>query len=103
MKSNIAERLKREMEGKTKSRTINNLSNSCRHLANADVIANVKSIIIVSRWRFFADMIFSATSKVQNHQNKTGEKSLYPSKYVLTAYFKEFKRYFPIYMLYSLS
>ena len=36
-----------------------NLSNSCRHSANADLIAN---------------MICSATSKVQNYQNKTGEK-----------------------------
>ena len=28
--------------------------------------------------------LFSAPSKVQNYQNKTGEKSLYQSKYVLT-------------------
>ena len=26
------------------------------------------------------DLIFSASSKVQNYQNKTGEKSLYQSK-----------------------
>ena len=38
----------------------------------------------------FAEVIFSATSKVQNYQSKTGEKYLYPSKYVLTTYFKEF-------------
>ena len=68
----------------------NSLSNSRRHSANADVIADVKSKIIVSRRHFFADVIFSATSKVQNYQNKTGEKSLYPNKYVLTTYFKEF-------------
>ena len=69
------------------------LSNSCRHSANADVIANVKSKIIVSRQHFFADMIYAATSKIQNYQYKTGEKSLYPSKYVHNKYFKEFQRY----------
>ena len=79
------------------------LSNSRRHSANAEVIADVKSKIIVSCWHFFADVIFSATSKIQNYQNKTGEKSLYPSKYVLTTYFKEFYGYFQIYILYSLS
>ena len=68
---------------------VSSLSNSRRHLANADVIADVKSKIIVSRRHFFADVIFSATSIVQNYQNKTGEKSLYPSKYVLTTYLKE--------------
>ena len=56
------------------------LSNSRRHSPNADVIADVKSKITVSRRHFFADVIFSATSKVQNCQNKTGEKYLYPSK-----------------------
>ena len=61
------------------------LSNSSQHLA----IADVKSKIIVSRQHFFVDMIFSAGSKVQNYQNKTGEKYLYPSKYMLTTYFKE--------------
>ena len=44
-------------------------SNSRRHLPNADVIADVKSKIIVSRRHFFADVIFSATSKVQNYPN----------------------------------
>ena len=39
------------------------LSNSHRHSANADMIADVKSKIIVSRRHFFADMIFSATSQ----------------------------------------
>ena len=34
---------------------------------NADVITNAKSKIIVSRRLFFADVIFSATSKVQNY------------------------------------
>ena len=53
--------------------------NSRRHSANADVIADVKSKIIVSRRHFFADVIFSATSKVQNYQNKTREKSLNPN------------------------
>ena len=56
------------------------LSNSRRHSANADVIANVKSKISVSPWHSFVDMIFSATSKVQNYQNKTREKSLNPNK-----------------------
>ena len=45
------------------------LSNSRWHSANADVIADVKSKIIVSRWHFFADVIFFATSKVQSYQN----------------------------------
>ena len=66
------------------------LSNSRQHLANADVIADVKSKIIVSRRHFFAKVIFSATSKVQNYQYKTGEKLLYPSKYVHNTYFNEF-------------
>ena len=37
------------------------LSNSRRHSANADAIADVKSKIIVSRQHFFADVIYSAT------------------------------------------
>ena len=37
---------------------LNSLSNSRRHSANADVIADVKSYIIVSRRHFFADVIF---------------------------------------------
>ena len=37
----------------------------------------------------FCQHDFSATSKVQNYQNKTGEKFLYPNIYVLTTYFKE--------------
>ena len=57
------------------------------------MIVNMKSKIIVSHWHFFADVIFSTTSKVQNYQNKTGGKDLYPSKYVLTIYFKEFYGY----------
>ena len=68
------------------------LSNSRQHLLNADVIADVKSKIIVSRWHFFADVIFSATShKFKTIKIKTGENTpLYPNKYVLTTYFKEF-------------
>ena len=62
------------------------LSNLRRHSANADM----KSKIIVSRRHFFADVIFSATSKVQNYQNKTREKSLNPNNYVLTTNFKGF-------------
>ena len=49
------------------------LSNSRRHSANADVIADVKSKIIESRRHFFADVIFFTTWKVQNYQNKTGK------------------------------
>ena len=45
------------------------LSNSSQHSANADVIAYMKSKILVSRQHFFSDVIFSATSKVQNYQN----------------------------------
>ena len=41
--------------------TMYSLSNSCRHLANADAITNVKSKIIVSRRHFFVDVIYSAT------------------------------------------
>ena len=36
-------------------------SNSGRHSANADAIADVKSKIIVSRQHFFVDVIYSAT------------------------------------------
>ena len=35
--------------------SIDSLSNSCQHSANADVIANVKSKVIVSQWLFFAN------------------------------------------------
>ena len=64
------------------------LSNSRWHSANADMIADMKSKITVSHRQFFADVTFSAPSKVQNYQNKNREKSLYPNKYMLT--FKEF-------------
>ena len=72
-------------------------SNSRRHSANADVIADVKSKIILSRQQFFADVIFSATSKVQNYQNKTGEKFKQMCAYYI------FQVILKIYMLYSLS
>ena len=39
------------------------LSNSRWYSAKAIVIADVKSKVIVSRWHFFADVIFSDTSK----------------------------------------
>ena len=58
---------------------INSLSNSCWHSANADVIADVKSKILVSLRHFFANMIFSATSKVQNYQSNSTENSPYPN------------------------
>ena len=73
------------------------LSNTSQHSTNVDVIADVKSKIIVSRRHFFVDIICSATSKIQNHQNKTVEKNInvknikpIPNKYVLNTYFKEF-------------
>ena len=66
------------------------LSNSRLHSANADVIADMKSKITVSCRHIFVDVVFSATSKVPNYQYKTGEKSLYPNKSVLTIYFMEF-------------
>ena len=44
-----------------KARAISSLSNSRRHSANADAIADVKSKIIVSCQHFFADVIYSAT------------------------------------------
>ena len=56
------------------------LSNSLQYSANADVIADVKSKITVSRRHFFVNAIFSAPSKVQNYQNKTRKKFLYPNK-----------------------
>ena len=37
------------------------LSNSHRHSANADAIADMKSKIIVSRRHFFANVIYSTT------------------------------------------
>ena len=39
----------------------NSLSNSSRHSANVNAIADVKSKIMVLHWYFFADMIYSAT------------------------------------------
>ena len=69
---------------------LTSLSNSRQHLANANIIADVKSKIITLSWHFLVDMIFSATSKVQNYQNKTEVKSLSPSKHMLATYFKEF-------------
>ena len=62
------------------------LSNTHWHLANGDMIADVKSKIIVSRQHFFANAIFFCHFKSSNYQNKTPEKSLYPSKYVVTTY-----------------
>ena len=40
----------------------------------ATLIADIKSEIVVSCQHFFADIICSATVKIQNYQNKTGEK-----------------------------
>ena len=79
------------------------LTTSAFSKCQRDCQRNVKCKTIVSRRHFFADVIFSATSKVQNYQNKTPEKSFYPSKYVLTTYLKEFQRHFQIYLFYYLS
>ena len=70
-------------------------------MANANVIADVKSKIIVSCRHFFAEMIFSATSKVQNYQNKSRENSLYPNKWSL--HISRIFKHFQIYLLYPLS
>ena len=54
------------------------LSNLCRHLTNANMIADVKSKIIVSRLHAFCRHDFFLP--LQIYQNKTREKFLYPSK-----------------------
>ena len=69
------------------------LSNSCRHAANANVIANVKNKIIVSCQHFFADVIFSATVKIPI------PKQIW-AHYIFQGILKTFLN---IYMLYSLS
>ena len=63
---------------------------SIQQIQHAKLIVNVKRKKHLSHWHFFADVILSATSKVQNYQNKTGEKSLYPNKYMISKYFKKF-------------
>ena len=70
---------------------ISSLYNSLRLFANADVIVDLKSNITVSRCHFFAGVIFSATLKVQNYQNKTGKKLLYPNKACLLHISRNFK------------
>ena len=64
---------------------VSSLSNSGLHLANVDVIADVKSKIVVSPRHFFADLIFSATSKVQNYK-KQSQKIIPMSKQIHTYY-----------------
>ena len=66
------------------------LSNSSWRSGNADMIDDMTNKIIVSCWHFFVNLIFPATSEVQNYQNKTREKPVYSSKYLLTTYFKDF-------------
>ena len=65
----------------------NSLPNSHQHSTYADVIANMKSKIIVSRQHFFADMIFSATSNVPNYQNKTYQRILNIFSNILALFF----------------
>ena len=48
----------------------NSLYNSHLHPANDDKIADMQSEFIVSRQQFFADVIFSFTSKDQNYTEK---------------------------------
>ena len=70
---------------------IPSLCNSCRHSANADVIADVKSEINLLHRHFFADVIFSATSqKFKTIKIKLEKIPLYPNRCVFTTYFKEF-------------
>ena len=57
----LEESLLKERRKTEKFRKKCSLSNSRRHSANADAIADVKSKIIVSRRHFFADVIYSAT------------------------------------------
>ena len=52
------------------------LSNSCRHLANVNVIAKVKSRITVSHQHFFADVIFLPLEKFKTIKIKS-EKNFY--------------------------
>ena len=70
------------------------LSNSHQHSANVNVIANAKSKIIVSCWHFFGNVVFSATSKVQNYQNKTRENFLHPNNTCLLHVSRNFKDIF---------
>ena len=51
-------------------------------------------------WR---DFLCHLKREVQNYQYKTGEKSLYPSKYMLTTYFKKFQRFKYISSILSLA
>ena len=57
------QRQQNNVQGLYSSVFIASLSNSRRQSANVDVIADVKSKIIVLRRHFFADLIFSATSQ----------------------------------------
>ena len=70
------------------------LSNSRRHLPNADVIPNVKSKIIISRQHFFAKVIFSVISIIQNYYDKATENSLYPQNMCLLHISRSFKDIF---------
>ena len=80
------------------------LSYSRRHSANADIIADAKSKIIVSRLQFFADEIFSNPSKVQNYQNKTGKTPI-PKQilayYVFQGILKIFSNIYALFFIFS--
>ena len=76
------------------------LSNSHRHLANADVIANMKSKIILHQ-HFLAHIICSATSKL----SKLNQRKISITKQICVYYIFQYilKIFSYIYMLYSLS
>ena len=71
---------------------------------NADIIADAKSKIIVSRLQFFADEIFSNPSKVQNYQNKTGKTPI-PKQilayYVFQGILKIFSNIYALFFIFS--
>ena len=68
------------------------------------MIADVKSKITITSALFCRrDSLCHLKREVQNYQSKTGEKSLYPSKYMLTTYFKKFQRFKYISFILSLA
>ena len=69
---------------------VSSLSNSRLHLANVDVIVDVKSKIIISPRHFFVYLIFSTTLKVQNYKKQSQKIIPMSKQIVLTTNFKEF-------------
>ena len=81
------------------------LSNSRQHSVNADVAADVNSKIIVSRRHFFADVIFSLTSKVENYQKKNWRKIPTPKQicayYIFEGILKIFSNIYALLFIFS--